>query len=99
MQYPFAISFQEDDTARRYVVRANDSDQAVRRARREYERDPNRPPGVRGDVGRVMNLTPKQDEGKFLPRIDGTILPAAPCDDADQAVESALMYVKRESTR
>lgn len=99
MQYPYAVSFQEAATVRRYVVRANDSGQAVRRASKRYKADPERPVSVQGDLARIMNLTPKQDGGKFLPRIDGNVLPVAPCDDEDSAIAAAVSYVNEESRK
>lgn len=72
MQYPYRVAFGGRQT---YVVRANDSGQAVRRAMREHERQND---GQKPD-GRiwVKSLTPKEVDGRFLPRVGGTVVGGA----------------------
>jgi hypothetical protein len=97
MQFPYMVIFTETDAAHRYLVKANDIRQAERRARRKYLDDP--ASGNSGSLSRVMNLTPLQQNGLFLPRIDGTLVSSEPCDTKEAAVEAALEFLKRRGAR
>lgn len=96
-QYPFLVSFAEEDTLFRYIVRANDAQQAKRRARKQYTEDPDSK-GT-GSFSRLMNLTPKQQDGRFYPRIDGTVVSPESCDTPTQAVDASLAFLHNRAAR
>jgi hypothetical protein len=99
VQYPYLCVFADEDKAYRYVVRANDCQQAVLRARKLYESDPERGPGLAASLARAMNLQPKQRDGMFVPRIDGRDLGLAPQKTPKGAVDAALEWLSERSAR
>lgn len=90
-KYPFAVFFTEETTATRVIVRANDTQKAVRQAVRETY--PDAPAQGFAAVTRVANLTPRQRDGQFLPRIDGVVVSSDLCPTQDDAVEAALRFL------
>jgi hypothetical protein len=93
MQY-YAVYFVEPDAVRRYVVKANDHRQVEQRSIAQYMADPERPKGAPlAERGRVANLTPKQVNGEFIPRIDGKTVPGGPHATRDLAVEAAVEFL------
>lgn len=98
MQYPFAVTFEDTDASHQYVVRANDSRQAVRRAARRYLGDIRRP--APESPSSVLNLTPKQEgDDAFLPRIDGQLLDMAARPTEAAAVSASLAYYRSGRSR
>ena len=99
MQY-YAVYFVDDDAVRRYVVKANDHRQVEQRSMAQYMSDPARPPGAPlGERGRVANLTPKQVDGEFMPRIDGKIVPGGPMATRDLAVAAAVEFLDSRGSK
>jgi hypothetical protein len=79
-----------------YVVTANDQRQGVRRAKRQHlEATGSEPPtGPHGEPARVLGLTPKQEGGRFLPRIDGREIGGEPCETSELAVEASVAWLE-----
>jgi hypothetical protein len=90
-QYPFAVVFTTETDLFRYVVTANDRVQAQARARKKHYAAQGE--DAPGDVGRTLNLDPKRVDGKFLPRIDGTVMSQVPRDTKAEAVDAALEFL------
>jgi hypothetical protein len=97
MQYPFRVVFATKDDVHEYVVNANDSGQARKRARRAYEAEHG--PAATGDLIRIMNLTPRQENGEFLPRIDGTLVSGESFGTRQEAVDAALTFLHERAVR
>jgi hypothetical protein len=87
MQYPYRVIFVEQDNSPSYLVRANDSRQAVSRARRRYEQE-NGGRRTQGQI-RVRGLTPKKMDDLFYPRIGGEIIGDA-CATEKEALDIAI---------
>jgi hypothetical protein len=94
-QYPYAVTFADTENLFRYIVRANDGRQAVRRAKRRHleEHGTPAPAGPEGEPSRLMNLRPKQQNDMFYARIDGNVVSDVPYDTSAQAVAAALRFL------
>lgn len=95
MQYPFRVVLATEDAAHAYVVRANDVRQARSRALRKYREElgadaPEPDPLM---SGRAVNLNPKQQDGRYLPCADRTVVGDA-CDTPTSAVEAAVRWLE-----
>lgn len=93
MQYPFAVLVTASNTKYRYVVRANDMRQAVRRALRLHTQRK----GSTGKFSRIVSLTPKEQAGRFVPRINGRPVAAASYGTAQQAVDVSLKSLDEQA--
>lgn len=93
-QYNFRVVFVGENEAPTYVVRANDSRQAVRRAQRQHRQEQAQlnpfgvPSNPEGRI-RVRSLTPKEADGSFLPRVGGLVI-GDPCATEQEALDIAI---------
>jgi hypothetical protein len=91
-QYPYLVVFATATDRYPYVVRANDAVQAARRGRRMYEADQGE--NATGELlGRVLDLNPKQVDGKFLPRLNGKVVSSDPYETPQQAIDATLAFL------
>ena len=96
-KYPFRVVFADALQTYEHVVWSNDRVKAVSRARAEHlETYKQEAPE---DVCRFMNLEPKQVNGEFLPRIDGTLVSTEPFASRQEAVDAALKFLRERAVR
>jgi hypothetical protein len=99
MQY-YAVYYVDASAVRRYIVKANDHRQVEQRSLAQYMSDPERPVDAPlGKRGRVADLTPKQVNGEFMPRIDGKLVPGGPLATRDLAVTAAVEFLDNQGAK
>lgn len=93
MAYPFLIMYADKDSTYEYLVRANDMRKARERALRQHQEACEGPVAPDLEPSRCMELTPKQIDGKFWPRIDLRRVTEEPCDTRAEAEQAALDFL------